>query len=218
MDLEFENHESSDDRRVVFTKNYSVRLTMFCQNRRMTHACHMNTALWISASCGLAFVLTGCGNSGGGFSASTQQPGIGPFDSQGRYREEWADNPSQWRKPDGPAPRMDKTSALPAVAQNDQPPMNSIPLAPTQVARTSPPIAQTKTVTSGVSKTTPVVVKAKPKVVAKPKPKSTRYVVKKGDTLSAIASRNGSSVSAIQRANGISGALIRPGQSLTIPK
>lgn len=198
---------------------------MFCQNRRMAHACGMNTALWISASCGLAFVLTGCGNSGGGSSASNQQPGIGPFDSQGRYREEWADNPSQWRKPDGPTPRMDKTSALPAVAQNDQPPMNSIPLAPTQVARTSPPDTPTKTVTSGVSQTTPVVVKAKPqvvkpkpKVVAKPKPKSTRYVVKKGDTLSAIASRNGSSVSAIQRANGISGSLIRPGQSLTIPK
>lgn len=186
----------------------------------------MKTALWISATCGLAFVLTGCGNSGGGSSAGTQQPGIGPFDSQGRYREEWADNPSQWRKPAGPTPRIDKTDSLPTVARNDQPPMNSIPLAPTQVSRTTPAIVETKTASRPVTKTTtptvvkakPKVVKAKPKVLAKPKPKSTRYVVKKGDTLSAIASRNGSSVSAIQRASGISGSLIRPGQSLTIPK
>jgi len=59
-------------------------------------------------------------------------------------------------------------------------------------------------------------VKVKPKV--KPKPKTTRVVVKKGDTLSAIASRNGTSVGALQRANGISGSVIRPGQSLVIPK
>jgi nucleoid-associated protein YgaU len=182
----------------------------------------MNTALWISASCGIAFVLSGCGNSsnsGGGSRAGTQQPGIGPFDSQGRYREEWADNPSQWRKPDSPAPRMDKTDSLTAVAQNDQPPMNSIPLPPTQVNRTTPARVESRTASRPVTKTTtPAVVKAKPKVVAKPKPKSTRYVVKKGDTLSAIASRNGSSVSAIQRANGISGSMIQPGQSLAIPK
>lgn len=193
----------------------------------MAHDSGMNTAIWISASCGLAFVLSGCGNGGGGSRAGTQQPGIGPFDSQGRYREEWADNPSQWRKPDSPAPRIDKTDSLPALAQNDQPPMNSIPLPPTQTGRTTPTIIETKTASRPVTKTTTrtvvkatpkVVAKPKPKVVAKPKPKATRYLVKKGDTLSAIASRNGSSVSAIQRANGISGWMIRPGQALTIPK
>jgi LysM repeat protein len=67
-------------------------------------------------------------------------------------------------------------------------------------------------------------VKPKPKpqpVAAKPKPKppaQVRYVVKKGDSLSTIARRNGSTVAAIQKANRINGTLIFPGQSLTIPK
>ncbi|MCX6865313.1 MAG: LysM peptidoglycan-binding domain-containing protein [Verrucomicrobia bacterium] len=63
--------------------------------------------------------------------------------------------------------------------------------------------------------------KAKPgvaKAKAKTKPTSERYIVKKGDSLSAIASRNRSSVSAIQKANGISGTLIHPGDKLVIPK
>jgi LysM repeat protein len=42
--------------------------------------------------------------------------------------------------------------------------------------------------------------------------------VKKGDTLSGIASRHGTSVSAIKSANRISGTLIRDGQKLVIPK
>jgi peptidoglycan endopeptidase LytF len=42
--------------------------------------------------------------------------------------------------------------------------------------------------------------------------------VKKGDTLSTIASRNGTTVSAIKSANRISGTMIRDGQKLIIPK
>jgi LysM repeat protein len=59
-----------------------------------------------------------------------------------------------------------------------------------------------------------VVVKPKPK----PKPTVVKYTVKRGDTLSRIASRNGVSLSALRRANRISGDLIRPGQVLTIPR
>ena len=58
----------------------------------------------------------------------------------------------------------------------------------------------------------------KPKPKPKPQPSVVRYTVKKGDTLSGIASRYGSSVSGIQRASGISGTLIRPGQVLKVPK
>jgi LysM repeat protein len=187
----------------------------------MAHAFNMNTVSWISASCGIAFLLTGCGTSGGRSAASAQQPGIGPFDSQGRYREEWADNPSQWRRPGGTAPSNEGTNSLATIAQNDQPPMNSIPLAPSQVTKKAPSMAQTKTVAKTSQQTTkakPQIVAAKPKITAKPKPKAIRYVVRKGDSLSRIASRTGSSVSAIQRANRISGTLIQPGQSLTIPK
>jgi LysM repeat protein len=59
--------------------------------------------------------------------------------------------------------------------------------------------------------------KPKPKPVVA-KPKSVRYIVKKGDSLSRIASRHGIGLSALRRANRISGDLIRPGQVLTIPK
>ncbi|WP_245391843.1 transglycosylase SLT domain-containing protein [Salinicola aestuarinus] len=44
-----------------------------------------------------------------------------------------------------------------------------------------------------------------------------RYVVKRGDTLSAIAAHFGASVAEIRRSNGISGNIIRPGQTLVVP-
>ncbi|ERS89980.1 transglycosylase SLT domain-containing protein [Halomonas sp. PBN3] len=44
-----------------------------------------------------------------------------------------------------------------------------------------------------------------------------RYVVRRGDTLAAIAARQGVSVDEIRQANGLSGSLIRPGQSLALP-
>jgi LysM repeat protein len=49
-----------------------------------------------------------------------------------------------------------------------------------------------------------------------PKP-SAYYVVKSGDTLSAIASRNHTTVAALKRANGLSSDTIRVGQRLKIP-
>jgi LysM repeat protein len=56
---------------------------------------------------------------------------------------------------------------------------------------------------------------------ATPPPKksvTTRYTVKKGDTLSGIASRFGTSVGALKSANGISGSVIQPGKSLVVSK
>jgi lysophospholipase L1-like esterase len=49
-----------------------------------------------------------------------------------------------------------------------------------------------------------------------PKPNS-YYVIKSGDTLSAIASRNHTTVAALKRANGLSSDTIRVGQRLKIP-
>ncbi len=230
-------------------KKPSVRLTMFCQNLRMLHHSGMKLLLSLFAVCSLSMFLTNCSTTGGGGSGGSQQAGIGPFDSQGRYREEWADNPSQWRKPGNSAPSVSKSENLPQVAKNEQPPMNSVPLT-SSTPQPKPSIASTKTTTQAkpesqavVVKTRPIkktdsepeVVKVKPKTkpeperevvrtksksntTAKSKPKSSRYVVKQGDSLSAIASRNGCSVSALQRENGISGAMIHPGQSLTIPR
>ena len=49
-------------------------------------------------------------------------------------------------------------------------------------------------------------------------PKARTYTVKKGDTLGAIARRNGTSVKAIRRANGLKSDLIHINQKLTIPR
>ena len=52
----------------------------------------------------------------------------------------------------------------------------------------------------------------------KPAPKARTYTVKKGDTLGAIARRNGTSVKALKRANGLKSDLIHINQKLTIPR
>ncbi|GEP42709.1 LysM peptidoglycan-binding domain-containing protein [Brevifollis gellanilyticus] len=44
------------------------------------------------------------------------------------------------------------------------------------------------------------------------------YTIKKGDTLGAIAARNGTTVSKLKAANGMSSDMIREGKSLKIPK
>lgn len=154
--------------------------------------------------------------------ASSDHPtGTGPFDANGNYREEWADDPSKWRRPGSAA-----SDDAPVIAKNEQPPADSMPLASSAPARSKP---ETKSVKVAVSKTQETEVAKKtsaasetpqPSVVAKPKPKAAtvRYTVKKGDTLSGIASRHGTSVSAIKSANRISGTMIRDGQKLVIPK
>ena len=160
----------------------------------------MKTVICLPFLSAFVLFLNGCSNQGGG---SDGGPGTGPFDSNGNYVEAWADDPSKWRRPGQKPPKDDP----PVIAKNEQPPPNATPITPT--SKPEPAIV----------KVTP---KPKPKPTPKPKPKPkptvTRYTVKKGDTLSAIARRYGSSVSAIQRANGISGSLIHPGKSLVIPK
>jgi LysM repeat protein len=183
----------------------------------------MKPVLWFPFSFVFALFFSSCSNNDP--SLANDPLGTGPFDARGNYREEWANDPTKWRKPSNRNQVPD--TDLPVIARNEQPPANANPLGSPGSSRStkptsSPAIARVEqkpreTVRSSPK---PVTVKPKPKPVvvkAKPKPKTTRYVVKKGDSLSTIASRNGSSVSAIQRANGISGTLIRPGQSLVIP-
>lgn len=214
----------------------------------------MKIVSWILPACGLALFLSSCGAGGGKSAGAAGTPG--PFDRNGNYVEEWADNPSKWRKPGQPAsPHEVKSDEIPEIAMRDQPPQNSVPLAPAR--QTSTPVISKTNVTRKPSETTKTTSSStgssKPKTVAsstkpatksssntkstasksttktasktstaskttKAKPKTTRYTVKKGDSLSAIASRTGSSSAAIKRANGISGSVIRPGQTLVIPK
>ena len=49
-------------------------------------------------------------------------------------------------------------------------------------------------------------------------PKARTYTVKKGDTLGAIARRNGTSVKALKRANGLKSDMIHINQKLTLPR
>lgn len=172
-------------------------------NSPMKFACGV---LGIITGC---LAVTGCGNGGG--SVGGNPSGTGPFDSRGNYVEAWADKPEKWSRPGSrPTPVTPKPQPeTPAViASVDQPPPNSVPV-----------VVATNTTPKPVA---PNPVRVTPKPVApKPKPKpvvATRYVVKKGDTLYGIALRNKTTVAALQRANGISGSLIRPGQSLRIPR
>lgn len=52
----------------------------------------------------------------------------------------------------------------------------------------------------------------------KPAPKARTYTVKKGDTLGAIARRNGTSVKALKKANGLKSDMIHINQKLSIPR
>ena len=195
---------------------------MFCQNRPLAHALVMKSPNWTLLSGIFALLLSACSNVGD-VASSDHPTGTGPFDSAGNYREEWADDPSKWRRPGKPEPRA--SDDAPVIAKNEQPPADSLPIASSSSTRSKP---ETKSVKVTVAKsqesdrakkTSAVVQQPKP-TVAKPKPKvaSTRYTIKKGDTLSTIAARNGTSVAALKKANGISGTLIREGQKLTIPK
>ncbi len=74
------------------------------------------------------------------------------------------------------------------------------------------PLNKPKKVSSGSS------TKSKSKSTAKKSGGSRKYTVKKGDTLSGIASRHGTSVSKIKAANGLKSDMIRDGRTLTIPR
>ena len=166
----------------------------------------MNSAIRLSTFCSLVIILTGCTQTDPRF--ANDPLGTGPFDSNGNYREDWVDDPSKWTKPGN----RQQGDDLPYIAKNEEPPPNANPLASGGRTTSKPAVTPSKPKPT-VAKVTP-----KPKPKPKPKPQPTRYVVKKGDTLSAIAKRYGSSVATIQRANGISGSLIRPGQKLLVPK
>ncbi len=75
----------------------------------------------------------------------------------------------------------------------------------------------TKKTTAGSSKSSRNT-NAKKSTARKSAPKARTYTVKKGDTLGAIARRNGTSVKALKRANGLKSDMIHINQKLTIPR
>jgi LysM repeat protein len=187
----------------------------------------MKLALQMTAAGCTALLLASCGSTGS--TASNNNPsGTGPFDSRGNYIEEWADNPSKWKRGGSSQPGD-------ALVMNDEPPSDSVPIPtaantpqPGRISST-PVISRPTTVrtsSTATRRTSASTASTKPKAKAtvaakKPaakKPATARYTIRKGDTLSAIAARNKTSVSALQRANGIKGSLIQPGKVLVIPR
>jgi LysM repeat protein len=162
----------------------------------------------------LSVALTACVNSGG-LTSSNNPTGTGPFDSRGNYVEAWADNPSQWRK--GSAPVVEATPDRPAANVPVRPPeivSNTAPKPTSTTVINKKPTPRPTAVASNTVKPKPAVKKP----VAKAKPKTTRHTVRSGENLFNIAKRYGTTVGAIQKANGIKGSIIRPGQSLAIPR
>ena len=86
----------------------------------------MQKIIWLPLSSALVLILSGCANNG---TARNDPLGTGPFDSQGNYHEEWANDPSKWNKP-GKRTSQPSGDELPLIAQRDQPPANANPLAP----------------------------------------------------------------------------------------
>lgn len=237
--------------------------------RGMLHHASMRAILWLPISCAVAFLINGCANKDG--TAGNDSVGTGPFDSRGNYREEWANDPSKWRKPGGRTAAGSGDESVPVIAKNEEPPPNANPLAtagsynPKNRPAGLNPVSHETVVATSEPKTkrggsTPKIVKVRPEtepkiaiadtaaepkvtkthgksstkvakthddsepkiVKTKPRKKSKsksggRYIVKSGDSLSRIATRNHSSVEAIQKANGITGTLIHPGDKLIVP-
>ncbi len=64
------------------------------------------TAKRMSLGSMLLALLIGCTPSPPKIVNNDYAPGIGPFDSRGNYREDWADDPSKWRRPSAPPPKI----------------------------------------------------------------------------------------------------------------
>jgi len=193
---------------------------------------------WLSIpAASLSIAFTSCKSTSA--TAGNNPSGTGPFDARGNYVEEWADSPSKWRsgssqvveaQPDR-APANVPVVPPTVLAANEKPKVISTTTITTvyQPKTKARPDSdesdrpKSKPTASSSSKPKPKAVVVKPKTtpktaVVKAKPKSTRHTVKSGDNLYSIAKRYGTTAGALQRANGIKGAMIRPGQSLVIPK
>jgi LysM repeat protein len=110
----------------------------------------MRPILWLPFSSALALILSGCASNDG--SSANNGVGTGPFDSRGNYREDWANDPSKWRKPGSPLPTSGDD--LPVIAKNEQPPPNANPLAPSESFHPKTQIAPVKPIPSEIASQT----------------------------------------------------------------
>jgi LysM repeat protein len=97
----------------------------------------------------LTLLLPSCGTNGTASNPGRHPSGTGPFDRNGNYVEAWADTPSKWNRGKSqpvsePAPAVE--AETPALAGNDEPPADSVPLpvATTPVTRPTPAIRKSQ--------------------------------------------------------------------------
>ena len=114
----------------------------------------------------------------------------------------------------------------PWIAESSDPAYESGPYSPVQSSSSyayNPPAKPSVTKKSSARKSTAGSKSSRSTAARKSSsrksaPKARTYTVKKGDTLGAIARRNGTSVKALKRANGLKSDLIHINQKLTIPR
>lgn len=160
-------------------------------------------------------LMNSCKTPGGGVTDT----GYGPFDSRGNYVEAWADQPSKWHRRSSFA-GADATPDLAIASGNDAPPSDLSPMAqsssrPVEVARLSRSSTQSKSAAPSSSRKSSTSV-ARSKTSSAPR--TTRVVIRRGDTLSGLAARHRTSVRAIQRANGMRDTRLVAGKTLVIPR
>ena len=196
-----------------------MRIQIFTNKNFMTAIKTCSISLAIS-------LLTSCGSSGNSTNARGDEfePGHGPFDANGNYREDWADSPPKRR-----AKTKKKTSttkkATPAPKKKYIPPTKKSTPPPKKKTYT-PPKKKTYTPPKKKAYTPPKKKKYTPPKKKKPAPKKITpktkppvyHTVKKGDTLYGLSRKYGSTAALIQKANKLKGTSIRLGQKLIIPR
>lgn len=77
-------------------------------------------------------LLPSCVSNSTGSNPGRHPSGIGPFDRNGNYVEAWADTPSKWGKKSTFSMASNNTpdTGTPAVASNEEPPADAVPLPP----------------------------------------------------------------------------------------
>lgn len=190
----------------------------------------------ITIICG-GFALSNCGNDYSETIEIVRKPGYqqshGPFDSNGKYIESWADKPprrifvnrrgeSKSSKPSKPKTLPNPPTPQPNYAPQPQrlpqyTPPSSRPsnysnrTSPPRTQSTIPPVASQRNPQTSAPRPQPQVIR--PRAQA---PISHR--VTSSDTLYSLSRYYGVSISSIQRANGIRGTTIVTGSTILIPR
>ena len=133
-------------------RKYLQVLTMFCKAGVNGYNPAMRPIFHALFGVVVLFSFNACQTTPG-----KQEPNVGPFDSQGRYVDAWADDETKWR----PYTPKDVEVDPPRIASNEQPSPNSVPLPTGAVASTQVPPTYSG---SGSSRTTTKATGNKPKI------------------------------------------------------